>query len=384
MEPGRFGGPAAWSCRQLAAVLAASLIWLAPVAHSAEMAGLYTVEVPFDSSDPDAQNAAYRMALSEVLVRVTGTTAVMASEEITTLFPNPARFVSRYQPGPNDTLIISLEGGAIERILRQAGAPVWGSDRPLTLIWLAVDWGRGEREIVGADDPVRIPGNARSIDRNRLLRERVQEVAERRGIPVAFPLLDTEDRENVGFSDIWGGFDERLLFASSRYQATSVLVGRIRPDDADADRWTWFFGVNERMDWIGEPEVAIGSLADALSAEFAIGPHESIDTIHLTISGIDSVVAYGRVQRLMESLRVVDKLMIKTVAADRITYEVEVQGGVSRLNSALVSSGMLDPVQSTAVIDTRSYSFNDGPFETGLRAPKEPTTLEYHYRFQDD
>jgi len=186
---------------------------LAPVAQGVEMSSLFTVEVPIDRSDANAQTAAYRAALTEVLVRVTGTTAVIESEEMASLFPNPAQFVSRYQAGPDDTLIISLERDAIERVLRQAGAPVWGTERPLTLVWLAVDWGMGEREIVGADDPVRLPGDARSIDRNKLLRERVQEVAGRRGIPVVFPLLDLEDLTNVSFSDIWGGFDERLKFA---------------------------------------------------------------------------------------------------------------------------------------------------------------------------
>ncbi len=74
-------------------------------------------------------------------------------------------------------------------------------------------------------------------------------------------------------------------------------------------RWTWFFGPSRTgVDWGGEPEDVVGMLADALAAEFVIGPNQSTDTIQLTISGIDSVVAYGQVQRYMENLRVVDKL----------------------------------------------------------------------------
>jgi hypothetical protein len=384
LELGRLSDLAARSCRYAAVMAVTVLISLAPMALAVEMPSLYTVEVPFEPSEPDAQSTAFRAALTEVLIRVTGTTAVVESEEIAALFPNPRRFVSQFRPGQDETLVVTLEGEAIERVLRQAGAPVWGTDRPLTLVWLAVDWGMGEREIVGADDADRLPGDARSIDRNKLLRERVQEVAGRRGIPVAFPLLDIEDLTNVSFSDIWGGFDERLLSASARYETTSVLVGRIRPEDMEVDRWTWFFGANGRLDWGGEPEDAVGILADALAAEFAIDPNQGIDTIHLTISGIDSVVAYGRVQRFMENLRVVDKLMIKTVAGDRITYEVEVQGGVERLDGALVSSGMLESVESTGVIDTSSYRLDGGPFGTELRRPGEPSTLEYLYRSLDN
>jgi hypothetical protein len=384
MALGRQSDLAARSCRHAAVIAATVLLSLAPIAHAVEIASLYTVEVPFEPGEPDAQSAAFRAALTEVLIRVTGTTAVVESEEMVALFPNPRRFVSQFRPGPDETLMVTLEGEAIERVLRQAGAPVWGTDRPLTLVWLAVDWGMGEREIVGADDADRLPGDARSIDRNKLLRERVQEVAGRRGIPVAFPLLDIEDLTNVSFSDIWGGFDERLLSASARYETTSVLVGRIRPDDLETDRWTWFFGPSGRLDWGGEPEDAVGILADALAAEFVIDPNQGSDTIHLTISGIDSVVAYGRLQRFLENLRVVDKLMIKSVAGDRITYEVEFQGGVERLDSALAASGMLDSVESTGVIDTSSYRLDGGPFGTGLRRPGEPSTLEYLYRSLDN
>jgi hypothetical protein len=353
-------------------------------AQGIEMPLLYTVEVPFDASRPDAQSDAYREALAEVIVRITGATAIAESQELANLFPNPARFVQQYRPGQNESMIVSLDGEAIERALRQAGAPVWGSDRPLTLVWLAVDWGQGEREIVGADDAGRLPGDARSIDRNKLIRERVLEVAGRRGIPVVFPLLDTEDLENLNFSDIWGGFDEPILYASARYEATSILVGRIKADDLQPQRWTWFFADSSRTDWGGGPEEAVGLLADALAAEFVIGPNQSVDTIELTISGIQSVVAYGRVQRYLENLRVLDKLTISSVSADRITYEVEVQGGMERLERALGLSGMLESVESMGVIDTSSYRLNGGPFDTRLQRSNDIATLEYRYRSRDD
>jgi len=214
------------------------------------------------------------------------------------------------------------------------------------------------------------------------LRERVQEVAGRRGIPVAFPLLDIEDMTNVSFSDIWGGFDEPLLFASARYGATSVLVGRIRPDDLEPPHWTWYFA-SQRMDWEGVAEDAIGTLANSLAAELVIDPNQSIDTIRLTISGINSVVAYGRVQQFMENLRGLDSLVIDTVAADKIIYKVEVQGGVERLRSTLATGGMLEPVRSGA-IDANLYRLNRRPIDANIRQPDEAGAVEYRYRPQDD
>ena len=65
------------------------------------------------------------------------------------------------------------------------------------------------------------------------------EIAEKRGLPLAFPLLDTEDLQSVTFSDIWGGFDERIIAASKRYGANSILIGRVRPSSSQSNRWTY-------------------------------------------------------------------------------------------------------------------------------------------------
>jgi len=345
-------------------------ICLCVTAAAVEMSSLYTVVVPLDPSDPDSRNLAYQTALTEVLVRVTGSVAVAESEQLAALFPNPVRYVSQFRPGPDNTLVISLDGPAIGNVLRQTDAPIWGSDRPMTLVWIAVDWGLGEREIVAADDQERMPGDTRSIDRNRLLQERISDIASRRGIPVLFPLLDTEDLESISFSDIWGGFDDLLLQASTRYQAESILVGRIRPESAQAYRWTWYH-IGQRTSWYGEPEEIIDLLADSMASLYVISGRDPIDTIRLTISGIDSASAFGRVQRFMENLRGVDEIAIETVAGDRIVYAVKVQGGPERLQRALELSDLLDMVEPFG--EDADPVPDDGTV-------RQPNTLEFLYR----
>ena len=327
-----------------------ALAWAPATALAVEVPSLYTVEVELDPDDPDAQSNAYRTALTEVLIRVTGSIATAESAEMSTLFPNPTRYVRQFRPGPDNTLVVSLDGPAIEQTLRQAGATVWGSDRPLTIIWLAIDWGLGDRELVPADDQDGLASDSRAVDRNRVLRDQVQMVATRRGLPVVFPLLDVQDLQSIGFVDIWGGFDEPLLEASARYGADSILVGRIRPNEMQPPRWTWHIG-EQRFGWPGQPEEAINQLADALAARDAIRGDEESESIELTISGIDSVVAYGRVQQYMENLRIVDKLSIQSAQPDRITYVVEVQGGIERLNNILSLSNMLERADEGYFID---------------------------------
>ncbi len=309
-------------------------------ALAVEVTTLYTAQVPLDQEEDDPRATAYRAALDEVLLRVSGSELVADPERVELLFPNPAAYVVQFRPGSDDTLWVSFDGEAIERLLRQSGQTVWGSDRPLTLVWLAVDWGQGRREIIAADDQDRGLDEARSIDRNRLLRQRVLDIAERRGLPVIFPLLDTEDLQNVSFSDIWGGFDDALLEASRRYEANSILVGRVRPGTSQRNLWRYYFGGDERT-WSGEPEQAVGLVADALAAEFAISGSAPLETVELTVGGIGSVNAYGAVQLLLSEITIVEGFSIAEVVGDQIRYRVDVRGGAERLARALRFSGLV-------------------------------------------
>lgn len=375
---GRRAGPTAGICvpRPVRAAIFAVMVALSclfAVAGAVEMKSLYTVEVLLNPDEANARDAAYRTALIEVLIRVTGTTAIVESERIDELFPQPGRYVTQYRARPDGTLSVSFDGDGIEQELRRAGASIWERNRPLTVIWIAVDWGQGQREIVAADDPERRPGDSRSIDRNRMLHDRVVDVAERRGIPVVFPLLDAEDLENMSFTDIWGGFDDQLLAASARYQAETVLVGRIRPGSPSMNRWTWHFG-NERATWSGEPEEVINLLADSLAARLRVDSSAPVDSIRMTISGIDSVEAFGRVQRYIENLRGIDDIMIENVAGDHITYNVRFQGGIERLRRALESNSVLVPVDP---FDNDDAGISFDAMSGGLR---QRATIEYLYR----
>lgn len=338
------------ACRIGFAWLLTGALAMSGMACAIEMEDLYTVQVATDPNDPDSQNVAYEYALREILIRMTGSERAADSEELAGIFPTPAQYVLRYRRGESDSLVVTLDGPAIEALLRRAGQPVWGTDRPLTLVWLAVDWGMGEREIVGSDDAARAAARSRSIDRNRLLRERVIATAKRRGIPVLFPLLDAEDRENVSFSDIWGGFDDALLAASRRYSTTSILVGRVRGEDLYRNRWNYYFG-GQRLEWTGGPETAVNLLADALAEQFAFAGNAPVENVLLTISGVDSVSAYGSVQKLLADLSVIDDFQVDTVAGGDIRFQVRVRGGAERLKSALEFSGVLQRADWLGVQD---------------------------------
>ena len=313
----------------------------APPVLAVDVPSLYSAQIPLDPEQDDSHARAYEEALRHVLKRVSAAELSADPELIELLFPDPAAYVVQFRPGVDGTLWVLFDGEAIESTLRRAGQTVWGMDRPLTIVWLAVDWGEGEREIIAADDHEDDRDAARSIDRNRLLQQRVLDIAERRGLPIVFPLLDTADLKNVSFSDIWGGFDDQLLVASQRYEADSILVGRIRPTSSQRNRWSYYFNGEQRT-WIGEPEIVVSLVGDLLAAEFAIGGNAPLETIEVNIAGINSVQAYGAVQKLLAGLDLIENFSITSVEGDRIRYSMALRGGIDRLRRALRLNGLIE------------------------------------------
>lgn len=354
----------------LGAVLLGTLLTVSD-ARAVEVSGLYTAEVALRSDESNPQRAAYADALRAVLVRITGREDALVDEDLAALFPSADRYVQQFRRGPDNTLVVTLDGDAIEEVLRRGGFPVWDRDRPLTLVWLAVDRGPEGRSIVAADD-----GDARmrflpTAEADRELREQILEAAELRGLPLLFPLMDAEDRETVAFSDIWGGFDDALLQASRRYGASTILVGRIRSDDFLNNRWTYYYG-NERITWTAGAETAVNLLADELASQFAYAGNAPIESVALNVSGIDGVAAYGAVQRLLGSLTVIERFQIETVAGGEVRYLIDVQGGTERLASALQFSGVLSRTDLLGASDF----FADEPRRNELDFVYRPLVIE--------
>jgi hypothetical protein len=363
------------SVRLLSVVLLAGVLatFAAPSANAVEMASLYTTQVLLDPEEGNPRAVAYEQALREVLTRVSGSQVSADPELFELLFPNPAVYVVQFRPGPEDTLFVSFDGDALESLLRRSGQLVWGNDRPLTIVWLAVDWGQGEREIIAVDDPEDISDEERSIDQNRLLRERVLEVAARRGLPILFPLLDIEDLQSVSFSDIWGGFDEQVLEASKRYDANSVLVGRIRPESSQRNDWSYYFSGEER-NWTGEPEEVLSLVGDVLAAEFAIGGNAPLQTFSVGVSGIDSIDAYGAVQQILGGVSLIEAFTISRVEGGRIRYNITIRGDADRLIRALRFNGLIEQ----DVIDARQIPQDFGSDDLGLQS-RSNSSLEFFY-----
>ncbi|MBT8143199.1 MAG: DUF2066 domain-containing protein [Gammaproteobacteria bacterium] len=295
------------------------LLWPAQPALAVVVPDLYSATATAIDRSQEERVEAFRNALATVLVKVSGDRQVTSNPATVDLLDNAQGYLQQYRYTESGDIWAAFDGESLERAMRNIGLPVWGRDRPAVLLWLAVDWGGGRRGIVTADQDTQ-------------LRASIQRVADSRGMPIVFPLFDSEDRDLMSFSDLWGGFSEKIDAASARYAPGAVLVGRASRGSGSRlfVRWQLDFG-GIRESWEGGLSPGLHQAASLLAQRFATRAGSSSASTVLAVSGIDSFADYAEVSAYLEKLSVVSAISVQQVAADTVLFGVQLQGDPAQL-----------------------------------------------------
>lgn len=331
------------------------LLLLQPLVHADTVADLYAANVPVSDQSADVRAAALREALGQVLVKITGTRGVMETSAANELLQNPSRFLQQYRyqnirPVPVDpdmprlALRAEFDGSAVERRLRSAGLPLWGRERPMTLVWLALSDG-SQRELIGANS-----SNA-AVDA-------LQRAAARRGLPVELPVLDTEDVTRVSFMDVWGVYEEPLLAAAERYAPDAIMSGSIfsAGNDLWAGRWTLLRnGERQRWELSGPtPEAvataAMDNLAEHYAEAFSVFAGVAQDKVLLEVNAVSALQGYARVQAYLSRLSAVKDVRLLAVNDDLLRFELDLNGSVHTLEQSIAVGRILEPMPKDEVV----------------------------------
>lgn len=325
------------SCRCLWAMLLPLLLMSMP-GFGAEIEGLYEAKMQVHSQTRSERATAMAAALAEVLVKVSGYRDAALMRGVAKAARRPARFLQqyRYQPLPADArekelataepgadpqiLFFRFDKAAVDKVLRDNGLPVWGSTRPATLAWLAVQ-DESHRYLVGS-------GSVEPV------RELITNESQRRGLALLLPLMDLQDQMALGFADVWGGFHEPIMAASSRYGAESVLVGRLyRPTGGEWQaQWTLIEG-GQMQSWVNQGALpaevideGVSGVVAMLASRYApvVGEYQP-GLLAMTVTDVRTLRDYARVRRYLQSLQQVEQVHISRVEADQITFELGVE-----------------------------------------------------------
>jgi len=371
-----------WQMWQRCAFIFALLLPLN--SYAAEVSGLYETEVLVTSQGSDERTEAIRMALSEVLIRVSGDRNTPQVAALQGLYKRSLQLVQQYRyrtlprvdglrndlgGAQTQALWIRFDPAAIDQSLRKAGVPVWGQVRPATLAWVVIDDGQA-RALMGAETLLEP-------------KEVMQQQAQRRGLPLFVPLWDLEDQAALRFTDVWGNFQDAILSASARYSTEAVLVGRLYQLTSGWEgRWTLYQG-NTTEHWqtsapLQNEVLAAGvdGAADHLGRRFAMVFDESQRSrVKVIVKDINTLEDYARTSEFLQSLDIVTTTQVTQVEGSTVTFTLQVNGS-SRVLAQTISFGRT-LMETPAVVNVDD---SNDPSQVPLWTVPDETETKLWYR----
>lgn len=300
---------------------------------ASDLADLYQATVPVADRTDVQRDAAMETGLSLVLQKLTGVQAAQIGPMVQGASLSAQRALISYRYLDDDAaasaILLSYDPRTVERIAAELGLPYWGTQRPLALVWLALDDG-GRRLLNAEDQPV---GPA------------VQQRARERGIPLLLPLLDLEDLDAMTPAVVWMQDHVVLQRASARYAVTLIGAIHIRsnPLGGAGASWTVIIGDHtsrgtvEALDVAEAAVRAVDAMADAMFAEYARRPQAGPDrSYEVTISGLRRLEHYQAVAQQLESLDGVVTVRPARFVSDSVTFQISYFGTAEDLRKRLL------------------------------------------------
>ncbi|MCK5697916.1 MAG: DUF2066 domain-containing protein [Gammaproteobacteria bacterium] len=333
-------------------------VFFIPTALADSMETLYEVSVKV--SDNNTENELINKGFASVLVKVSGNSKILTSPKYHSLVAKAHSALSQFRydyiASARDVSVkekwfwVRFNPKVIDDLLNTSNIPIWNRVRPKTLVWFSQEIA-GQRYLHDQYDAPEIY----SILHNK---------ANQRGISLMYPFLDLQDRSNVSINDIWNNFNDKILFASKRYQAQSVLTSRIFQDSKGAWISQWSFLIlGEIHNWeITDKslttvlEAGIDKLADKLAQQLAQTNHESTQSnLLVQISNIKDFKDFQRLDDYFRGLATVKSLSLVKLEHDKIVYNINHLGKVYSFVQEISLGDLLNPVEQAH----NDFSYDD-------------------------
>jgi uncharacterized protein len=313
-----------------------SIVWLCIVglclgeaALGITRAEMYQATAPVADRSEAAQTTAFQSAMKMVLIRVTGRRNADEDPALSSLVSNARRYVQQYRGAPDGQLWVAFDGPAIERWLTQNGQPLWGHERPTTLVLLGVQTGAQSGSVVTTED---------ASD----LKSAIDAAAAARGLPLVWPSGAELQKFHIDYAAVSTGSPSTFAEIGRRMGSDGVLIGRASSASANANiRWTHLFQ-DRSSEYSGTLE-GVNRAADLYAGLFAAsGAAVPVD---IEVSGLNDLRDYASLESYLESLTsLILHVSVESLSGDTVRFRLSTRGGLDSLQRALSLNGRLQPV----------------------------------------
>ncbi len=292
---------------------------------AAVLESLYQVQLT--QQQDQSRDAAMRDATVIMLQRLAGNDVNLQHEAIVEALATPQELMGRIGSGEERQLRIQFAPDAMSKVLKQAGQPLLGPNRPGILIWAIESAELGDRLL----SPV--------APRALLLKQ----AAQHRGVALSFPLGDLQDMSQVDEQLIRQASQEQLLEASERYPAEGTLALVVGGSDERTElNWTlWLNDQHKSGRVVGSAEQAADELMQELAglvfAQYAIPAATAAEHTEwrLQVEGVDGVGAYSGLLGMLRRLGTQQQPKILEIDGDRVILQVSFPGTEEQLERML-------------------------------------------------
>ncbi len=316
-------------------VLLVALLGILPVPASAvTVEDLFTVELPVADQTTSLRLESFGEAFKQVIVKVSGSDDALRSDAFKRPVKNSARYVKQFSyvtrelPEDEDEeleagrlfLSIDFDQQLIEDLLREHNFPVWGRERPSSLLVISYD----------VNENIKLVSDDTTPD----LVEALDTAAAIHAVPVLFPLMDLEDIALVNIGDIASREYENIRTMAKRYSPNALLVGQIVGRSGEGWRGDWEVRFADQIfKWTYKAsskqaviDQVIRHLAKILALEYALEDHRRVEqSLLLSVSELEGIDKLIQVQKYLGSLNVVDNVQIAMISRDVVTYRLKLR-----------------------------------------------------------
>lgn len=307
--------------------------------YGMKVSNLYQAEFTVTSKTAEERGEVAPVGLQSVLMKLTGDPRILANPEVKDSLNRAEYFVSKYYyflPSPDSSqyrIQMNYEPADVNRLLKRAGIPFWGIERPLVLVWLVVNDKQHTGEIIGSESGDDLVST-------------IKRKASRFGLPIIFPMMDVEDLHEVSGSDVMDMNVALLRHAGNRYAPNALLIGRLDWVNneyqavwelaTDKQQWRWASSdksVDTLFDTVLGQVVQTFAKEEAAVAVPAVSKAAPVK-MKLEVYNINTPDEQAKLAEYLGRMPVVQAVTIDQVIGDTVDLSLALKGTVSQFHQA--------------------------------------------------
>lgn len=323
-------------------------------------ADYFSAEVPVESQSRSEQRKAAKSGLLDVLVRVSGSEAVLDNPVIAQRSSSALSLVTQFQyedvdqeelsgQGFEHILRLSFSSRLVRQLLASADLPVWSVNRPKTLVWLV-------------EDSFELGKRMMPFDETNPMIQGIQRAAAYRGLPLTFPLLDFDDQIALGAERLWNLDEASIMDASERYKADAVLVGKytLMSSGLVLSSWQYFHRDKSRFfDLRSQDPKQLGydallPLADHLASLYS---YRSLDSEYFSVSvlNVRNFSDYRELVSMLKSFDTITDVKIDRVIDEQVDLRLKSEASLSQISNQIALARKLVAFESSTTGDVPKW-----------------------------